>query len=132
MTGKMQENPKPRRRSPAKRDIGGRSAKFAEAIVKFARTVPASTVTRPLIAQLVRAGTSPGANYGEADEAVSAKDFRYSISICKKEARETKYWLQMIAAAVPELKSRARDLWKEANELHLIFAAIYRNAKVGR
>jgi four helix bundle protein len=76
----------------------------------------------------VRASTSIGANYDEADEAPTKKDFRYRISVCKKEARETKRWLRMLAAAVPAMKDDARELWKEANELNLIFAAIYRTS----
>ena len=66
-------------------------------------------------------GTSMGSNYCEADDAESSKDFIHKIGICKKEARETKHWLRMIAVAVPELKEEARVLWQEAKELHLIF-----------
>ena len=82
----------------------------------------------PLISQLVRAGTSVGANYCEADDAVSKKDFKNKIGTCRKEARETKLWFRMIAAAEPELKMEARKLWQEAKELHLIFAAIWRKS----
>ncbi len=80
-----------------------------------------------LIPQLVAAGTSIGANYGEADDAVSKKDFRHKISISKREARETKFFIRMIVRAVPELKDDAKPLWQEAKELHLIFAKIYRS-----
>ena len=83
-------------------------------------------VTSPLVTQLVRAATSVGANYCEADEAGSQKEFRYRISVCNREARETKHWLRMIAAAVQTQKDAARHLWKEANELNLIFSAIFR------
>jgi four helix bundle protein len=67
-----------------------------------------------------------GANYCEADDAESKKDFRHKIALCRKEARETKYWLRMIAKAAPSHKVPARALWKEAKELHLIFVAIVR------
>ena len=107
-------------------DLEERSARFGEAVIAFAKTVPTNVVTIPLIGQLVRSGTSIGANYCEADEAVSKKDFRNKIGTCKKEARETKHWLRMIAAADPDKKLPARPLWQEAKELHLIFAAIYR------
>lgn len=80
----------------------------------------------PIINQLVRAGTSVGANYCEADEAESKRDFRHKIAICRKEAKETKYWLRMIAKAAPAHKSAARALWREAKELHLIFCAAIR------
>jgi four helix bundle protein len=103
-----------------------RTTRFAEAVIRFAKKVPRNVVTIPLIGQLVNAGTSIGANYCEADDAVSKKEFRYRIGICKKEARESKYWLRMIATAEPSTKADARVLWKEAKELHLIFASIYR------
>jgi four helix bundle protein len=107
-------------------DLEDRTTKFAEAIVDFAKRIPQSPVTAPLITRLVKSGTSIGANYGEADDAGSKKEFRYRISLCKRESRETKYWLRMIANAVPELKDESRNHWREAKELHLIFAAIYR------
>ena len=68
-------------------------------LIDFAKRVPQNVVTLPLIKQLVRAGTSIGANYCEADDAVSPKDFRHKIGISKKESRETKYWFRMIVAA---------------------------------
>ena len=71
-------------------------------------------------------GTSGGANYCEADDAVSKKEFLVTINRCRKEARETKFFLRMIATAEPSLKPEARTLWQEAKELHLIFAAIFR------
>jgi four helix bundle protein len=79
-----------------------------------------------LIEQLVGAGTSVGANYCEADDGVSRKDFKNKIGTCRKEARETKFFLRMIATAEPSLKSEARILWQEAKELHLIFSKIWR------
>ena len=107
-------------------DLDERSALFGEAVVDYVKKVPVSPVTRRLIDQLVGAGTSIGANYGEADDAVSKKDFRHKISICKREAREAKFFLRMLARAVPELQNDARVLWREAKELHLIFSKIYR------
>ena len=107
-------------------DLEERTARFGEAIIAFSKTMPHSPVTLPLISQLVRSGTSVGANYCEADDAGTKKDFRHKIGICRKEARETKHWLRMIAAAVPNLKDRAKPLWQEAKELHLIFAAVVR------
>ncbi len=76
---------------------------------------------------MIGAGTSVGANYCEADEAISRKDFKHKIHICKKEARESKYFIRMIVKAVPELREPAKSLWQEAKELHLIFAKIYRS-----
>ena|ERR1051326_4899528 len=107
-------------------DLEQRTAEFGEAIIDFCLQLSSSSVAAPVIAQLVRSGTSIGANYCEADDAESKKDFHHKIGICRKEARETKYWLRMMAKAVPGNKTAARKLWREAKELHLIFAAIVR------
>lgn len=77
-----------------------------------------------MISQLVRAATSIGANYMEADCAESKKDFNHKIGICKKEAKETIHWLHMLATAIPDKKDECRKLWKEAHELTLIFSSI--------
>ena len=105
-------------------DLEERTARFGEAIIDFAKTVPQGAVTHRIISQLVGAGTSVGANYVEADDAVSKKEFLKSIGTCKKEAREVKHFLRMAVRANPELKSQARKLWTEAKELHLIFSRI--------
>ena len=110
-------------------DLEERTAKFGEAIIAFAKAIPANTVTKPIVSQLVRSGTSIGANYAEADEAESKKDFRHKIAISKKEARETKHWLRMLIAAAPECRSQAEQLWQEAKELTLIFNAIINKVK---
>jgi len=109
-------------------DLIERTARFGESAIRFAKTVSRDPVTTPIIGQLVRAATSIGANYCEADQAVSKKDFRHKIGLCRKEASETKYWLRMMATAEPATKDAARPLWQEAKELQLIFAAIYRNS----
>src|SRR4051812_37651441 len=107
-------------------DLEERTAKFGEAIIAFAKTIPVTRVTSVLISQLVRAGTSVGANYLEADDADSKKDFRFKIGFCRREARETKHWLRMIVAAEPQFRDDARLLWQEAKELNLTFGAIRR------
>ena len=103
-----------------------RTAQFGEAIVRFAKKIPRHPANDRLISQLAGCGTSVGANYCEADERVSKKDFRNTIGRCVKEAKETKYFLRMIAASEPSLAADARKLFREAKELHLIFASIYR------
>ncbi len=110
-------------------DLEERTARFGEEVIRFAKKIPENAVTRPLISQCVRAGTSIGANYCEADDAESRKDFVHKIGICKKEARECKHWLRMIVVAVPELTHGARVLWQEAKELNLIFNAITRSSR---
>lgn len=101
-----------------------RTAKFSGEIISFVKSVEKNIINNPLISQLIRAATSIGANYCEANGASSKKDFKNKIYICKKEARETKYWLQIIVQANPELKEKCRRLWKEAQELTLIFSKI--------
>jgi len=115
--------------SPKKYDLEDRTAKFGEEIITFCKALPHTIITTPIIAQLVRSGTSVGANYSEADDAESKKDFRHKIVICKKEARETKHLLRMIATVIPKSKEKARNLWREAKELNLIFNAINKKLK---
>ena len=107
-------------------DLEERTASFGEMVIRFSKQIPVNEITKPIISQLVRAATSVGANYFEADDAGTNKEFRYRISLCKRESRESKHWLRMVATAAPEFKDAARPLWQEAKELHLIFAAIYR------
>lgn len=113
-------------------DLEERTSKFGEAIIRFAKKIPRSPGNDRIIGQLVGCGTSVGANYCEADEAVSKREFSVKIATCKKEARETKFFLRMTATAEPGLKDEARELWQEARELHLIFSQIYRTCKKGR
>jgi len=105
-------------------DVEERTANFGEAIIDFVKTLPRNVVTIPLISQLVRAGTSIGANYMEADGASTKKEFRHKISLSRTEAKESRPWLRMIARAVPEQKDAARRLWQEVQELVFIFSAI--------
>ena len=105
-------------------DLEERTAKFGESIIKFVKDLPKSYINNPLISQVVRSATSTGANYMEADGAESGKDFKHKIALCKKESKETKHWLRMMAVANPEKADDCRRLWKEAQELALIFSAI--------
>jgi four helix bundle protein len=107
-------------------DLEERTAVFGEAFIGFAKTIPRSPGNDRLVGQLVGCGTSIAANYCEANERVSKKDFRNTIGRCVKEAKETKYFLRLIAAAEPRLADDARALYREAKELHLIFASMYR------
>ncbi len=91
-------------------DLEERTAKFGEAVILFVKKVPKNTINDPLKSQLIRAATSIGANYCEADDGVSKKDFRNKIGLCRKESRETKHWLRMIGTANENLKIEAREL----------------------
>jgi four helix bundle protein len=108
-------------------DLEERTAVFSERAIDFALEIERNPVTSPLISQLVDAATSIGANYCEADDTESKKDFRHKIGLCRKEARETKYWFRLIGRASPLSKPAARQLWTEAKELHLIFCKIRRS-----
>lgn len=108
-------------------DLKERTAIFGEKVVDFSKNIRNTATTRPLVSQIVRSGTSIGANYMEANEASSKKDFRNEIHICKKEAQETKHWLRMIAKADDTMREERKELWKEAHELTLIFAKITRS-----
>ena len=105
-------------------DLEERTAKFGENIICFVKKLSKDLINTPLINQIVKSSTSVGANYMEANQASSKKDFKNKIYICRKESNETKHWLRMIVVAVPELKEKARVLWQEAHELNLIFNAI--------
>ena len=108
-----------------KYDLEERTARFGEMVIDFAKSLPRNEITKPLITQLIKAATSVGANYCEADDAENGKDFKHKIGICKKESREAKHFLRMIAKAVPNSMDKARNLWNEAKELNLIFNSIY-------
>ncbi|HLM84193.1 MAG TPA: four helix bundle protein [Candidatus Bathyarchaeia archaeon] len=105
-------------------DLEKRTAKYSEEMIVFVKNLKKDVVNLPLISQLVRSATSVGANYCEANGASSRKDFKNKIYICKKECKETKYWLQIIAKANPDCKEECRNFWKEAQELTLIFSKI--------
>jgi four helix bundle protein len=110
-------------------DLEERTARFGEAVIDFGKAIPRGPTTDRIVSQLIGAATSVGANYVEADDSVSKKEFLKCVGTCKKEARETKYFLRMAVRAVPELKPQAKKLWLEARELHLIFAKIWRSGK---
>ncbi|MCC6681200.1 MAG: four helix bundle protein [Phycisphaeraceae bacterium] len=112
-------------------DLEERTARFGQDVIAFAKTLSRSTINEVLIKQLVRSGTSIGANYCEADDAESRKDFRHKVGLCKKESRETKHWFRMIATAEPTRRSEVVVLWREAKELHLIFTSIRRSIDAG-
>lgn len=107
-------------------DLEERTAKFGEDVIRLCQQIPKGIIVDPLVTQLIKSATSVGANYCEADDAESKRDFKHKIGICKKEARESKHFLRMLAIALPGKKNNLRPLWQEAKELNLIFNAIYR------
>jgi len=107
-----------------KYDLEQRTTKFGEEIIRFCYSVNLDCVIRPLISQLVRSGTSVGANYREAIGGSSRKDFCNKIYICKKEIQESSYWIHLICYAKPEMVQSAASLINESLELTKIFQAI--------
>lgn len=97
-----------------KYDLEERTAQFGEAIIEFVKTLLKDPINSQLISQIIRSGTSIGANYMEADGAESKKDFQHKISICKKESKETKHWLRIIVKANPNRRDECQKLSREA------------------
>ena len=113
--------------SNTKYDLEERTAKFGENIILLCKKISNNVVTMPLIHQLIKCATSIGANYCEADDAESRKDFKHKIGICKKESRESKYFLRMLIVATPEHEEELKIFWQEAKELNLIFNKIFQS-----
>ena len=107
-----------------KYDLEERTSKFGEEIINFLKQLPADYLSRPVMSQLIRSATSIGANYMEANQASSEKDFYNKIRISQKESNETKHWLRMLASIFENRKDEIRKFWQEAHELTLIFAKI--------
>lgn len=112
-----------------KYDLEERTASFSEKIIDLCKKVSKTVITIPIITQLLKAATSIGANYCEANGGSSKRDFKNKIFICKKEAKETKYWLRLLAKTCPELADFCDELSKEAQEYVLIFSKIAGSTK---
>lgn len=104
-------------------------SKFGEKIINLVRQSPINIVTKPIINQLIRSGTSIGANYMEANGASSKNDFKNKIHICKKEAKETMYWLRMLAQTNEKSKPECRLLWVEVQGYAKMFSKIISTLK---
>lgn len=111
---------------PAGYDLEERTAKFGEAIIELTRKIPRGPGNDRIIDQLVGCGTSIGSNYAEAVDTLTHKEFIQCIGRCRRESRETRFFLRMTAKAEPSLAEEARRLWREARELNLIFGSMIR------
>ena len=105
-------------------DLYNRTKKFSKKMFDIVLRVNRNDINRNVILQLIRSATSVGANYCEANNASSKKDFLNKIFICRKEIQESKYWIEMLVKVNPDIKDNLRLLWKEAHELSLIFNKI--------
>ena len=112
-----------------KYDLEDRTLEFGKRIIHLVKDLPKNTINFNLCDQIVRSGTSMGANYREANETETKKDFCFRIRICRKEGKETIYWLKLIEEANPELKDKIAPLLQEPTELVKIFAAILEKSK---
>ncbi|MEW6587416.1 MAG: four helix bundle protein [Nitrospirota bacterium] len=116
-----------RAQDPKQYDLEDRTFTFAREVRTFVRGLRKTIETIEDGKQLIRASGSVGANYIEANEALSKKDFVMRIKICRKEAKESRYWLKLLdPREEPELEKERNMLVREAEELMNIFGAIVR------
>jgi four helix bundle protein len=109
-------------------DLEERTYTFARLVRRFVKCIPRTLCNFEDAKQLVRASGSVGANYIEANESLSDKDFRMRIKIARKEAKESRYWLRLVDLETkPDLEPERTTLIREAEELTRIFSAILRN-----
>ena len=110
---------------PHERDIEERTFEFAAVVATFCDGVESRRAsTRVIVSQLLRAATSVGANVSEAGAGQSRADFKAKCSIASKEARETRYWLRLLARTRPELSKRITPLINEVTQLSSILTTI--------
>ncbi len=110
-------------------NLEGRTSQFGKRAIDLLKSIKETSVTKPILSQMIRSCTSVGANYREANGASSKRDFINKIAICRKEMNESKHWIEMLAHACPERNEELRIYWKEAHELTLIFNKIYHSSK---
>jgi len=111
-------------------DLEERTFRFAKKVREFVKKLPKTISNIEDCGQLVRASGSVGANYIEANEAISKKDFILRIKICRKEAKESRYWLRLVDTNnKEELEDEREELIKEATELMMIFSSIMRKSE---
>ncbi len=115
--------------NPKRYDLEERTLEFGKRIIRMAKVLPKNNINSVLVGQVVRSGTSMGANYREANETETKKDFQFRIRISRKEAKETIYWLNLIIEVNPQLMERIKPLLQENQELLKIFAAILEKTK---
>ena len=110
-------------------DLEERTLKFTKQVIKFVKHLPRTIANIEITKQLVRASGSVGANYIEASEALSKKDFVMRVKICRKEAKESRYWLKLTEINSEDAEKQRQLLIQEATELMKIFGAILEKTK---
>lgn len=109
-------------------DLEERTEEFAKTVIHLCKKIPNNTINMELISQVVRFTGSVGANYIEANEALSKKDFAHRIRICRKEAKESRYWLKLILSANIGFEEGLNAHIQETTELMNIFGAILKKS----
>jgi len=117
------------RDKPKNYDLEDRTLAFSKRVRTFVRKVPRSHLTMDDCRQLVKSSGSIGANYIEANDSLSRKDPRMRTKICRKEAKETGYWLRLIDPGDKGLEPEHSLLLDESIQLMKIFGAILRNTR---
>ena len=112
-----------------KKELEKRTKKFALEVIKFVANLPKNKITDFLGYQLLKCGTSIGANYREANRAQSRQDFIHKIAIVEKEASETQYWLELFDALPMGKLESLSWLLSESGELLAIFRSIGKTTK---
>ena len=115
-----------------KQELEARTKRFALSAIQFVGKLPRGKGPEVIGHQLMKSGTSIGANYREANRAQSHEDFIHKIAICEKETAETEYWLELAIEANFARSSSAEEILKEVRELLAIFVASGRTAKSRR
>jgi four helix bundle protein len=115
-----------------KKELEARTKRFALSVIELAGNLPRGKVSDVIGYQLLKSGTSIGANYREANRAESRDDFIHKLAICEKEAAETEYWLELALEANLATLTSTEELLREVRELLAIFAASGRTAKSRR
>jgi four helix bundle protein len=105
-------------------DLEERTLKFAKSVLKLCKQLTRNVINKELISQLVRSSGSVGANYREANDSLSKKDFRHRIKVTRKEAKETHYWLELLKETNTQYGNEINPLLKESLELRKIFSSI--------
>ncbi|MBI2314800.1 four helix bundle protein [Candidatus Daviesbacteria bacterium] len=109
-------------------DLEDRTLNFSKKVIDLVKKLSKNSVNFELISQVVRSAGSVGANYREANEALGKKDFYMRVRICRKEAKETKYWLELILHNNPEFKGIIDPLINESTEFIRMFSAMIKNS----
>lgn len=110
-------------------DLEERTLNFAKQVIEFVATLPRTPANAEVTRQLIRSSGSVGANYIEANESLSKKDFAMRIKICRKESRESGYWLKLAEVKDPDGEILRGQLVEETTQLTKIFSSIAEKSK---